>query len=189
MRLQPAQLLQSWRQSLRNEIIQEAPARWELLQRDAREGHQPGWRHFRRWASPAGPRVLAISREMDRGVSLENPYASVNIPREQFQQSFITRYLKDEPTVIANPAAVPTYSVEEQAGSADSRNSPTIATGKSWSRPYNPYASLRMPNGESSSSFYTVTLDKPLKGQEQEAGGVCGCCKCCPCRKCCCVIS
>lgn len=127
---------------------------------------------------------------MDRGVSLENPYASVNIPREQFQQSFITRYLKDEPTVIANPAAVPTYGVEEQAGSAGSWNSPAVATGKSWSHPYNPYASLRMPNRESSSSFYTVTLDKPPKGQEPEAGGVCGCCKCCPCcRKCCCVIS
>ncbi|XP_054704829.1 cysteine-rich tail protein 1 [Grus americana] len=128
-----------------------------------------------------------MSREMDRGVSLENPYASINIPRDQFQQSFITCYLKDEPTIIANPAAVPTYGVEEQEGSW---NSPTISTEKSWSRPYNPYASLKMPNGESPNSFYTVTLDKPPKGQEQEASGGCGCCKCCPCcRKCCCVVS
>ena len=139
---------------------------------------------------PARPRVLTTRREMDRGVSLENPYASVNISRDQFRQSFITRYLKDEPTVIANPAAVPTYGVEEQADPTGSWNSPTISTGKSWSRPYNPYTSLRMPNGESPNSFYTVTLDKPPKGQEWEAGGKCGHCKCCPCcRKCCCVIS
>ncbi|KAM6047387.1 uncharacterized protein LJ206_018134 isoform 2-T2 [Theristicus caerulescens] len=127
---------------------------------------------------------------MDRGVSLENPYASVNIPRDQFQQSFITRYLKDEPTVIANPVAVSTYGVEEQAEPASSWSSPTISTEKSGSRPYNPYASLRMPNGDSTNSFYTVTLDKSPKGQQQEAGGGCGCCKRCPCcRKCCCVIS
>lgn len=127
---------------------------------------------------------------MDRGISLENPYASVNIPRDQFQQSFITRYLKDEPIVIANPAAVPTYGVEEPADPAGSWNSPAISTEKSWSRPYNPYASVRMPNGESPSSFYTVTLDKPPKGQEQGAGRGCGCCKCWPCcRKCCCVVS
>ncbi|XP_009992604.1 PREDICTED: cysteine-rich tail protein 1 [Chaetura pelagica] len=127
---------------------------------------------------------------MDRGVTLENPYASVNIPREQFQQSFITRYLKDEPTVIANPAAVPTYRLQEQLDPTGSWNSPAISTEKSWSRPYNPYGSLKMPNGESSSSFYTVTLDKTLKGQERGAGRGCSCCKCCPCcRKCCCVIS
>ncbi|XP_010151044.1 PREDICTED: cysteine-rich tail protein 1 [Eurypyga helias] len=132
---------------------------------------------------------------MDRGISLENPYASVNIPRDQFQQSFITCYLKDEPTVIANPAAVPTYGTEEQAEHGASWNSPTVSTGKSWSRPYNPYASLRMPNGESPNgespnSFYTVTLDKTPKGQEQKADGGCGYCRCCPCcRKCCCVIS
>ncbi|KAM6117548.1 uncharacterized protein FYN12_010590 [Phoenicopterus ruber ruber] len=127
---------------------------------------------------------------MDRGVSLENPYASVNIPREQFQQSFITRYLKDEPTVIANPAVVPTYGEEEQGDHAGSWNSPAISTEKSWSRPYNPYDSLKMHNGESPNSFYTVTLDKPLKGQEQEASRACGCCKCFPCcRKRCCVIS
>ncbi|XP_064027105.1 cysteine-rich tail protein 1 [Pogoniulus pusillus] len=127
---------------------------------------------------------------MDRGVSLENPYASVNIPRDQFQQSFLTRFLKDEPTVIANPAAVPTYSTEEWAEPAGSWNSPAVSTEKSWSRPFNPYASMRMPNGESPSNFYTVTLEKPPKGQEQEAGRGCGCCRCWPCcRKCCCVIS
>ncbi|XP_009988052.1 PREDICTED: cysteine-rich tail protein 1 [Tauraco erythrolophus] len=127
---------------------------------------------------------------MDRGVSLENPYASVNIPRDQFQQSFITRYLKDEPTVITNPAAVPTYSVKEQADHTGSGNSPTISTEKSWSLPYNPYASLRMPNRESRNSFYTITLNRPPKGREQEAEAGCGCCKCCCCcRKCCCVIS
>ncbi|XP_009876961.1 PREDICTED: cysteine-rich tail protein 1 [Apaloderma vittatum] len=127
---------------------------------------------------------------MDRGVSLENPYASVNIPRDQFQQSFITRYLKDEPTVIANPAVVPAYGEEEQADPAGSWNSPTVSTGQAWYRPYNPYGSLRMPDRESPNSFYTVTLDKPSKSQEWEAGGTCGCCKCCSfCRKCCCVIS
>lgn len=145
---------------------------------------------------PARPRMLTRRKDMDRGVSLENPYASVNIPRDQFQQSFITHYLKDEPIVIANPAAVPTYSVEEQADSTGSWNSPTISTEKSWSHPYNPYASLRMLNKESPNSFYTVALDKPPKGQEQEASGECGasgecsCCKCRPCcRKCCCVVS
>ncbi|XP_059684624.1 cysteine-rich tail protein 1 [Gavia stellata] len=130
---------------------------------------------------------------MDRSVSLENPYASVNIPRDQFQQSFITRYLKDEPTsptIITNPAAVPTYGVEEQADPTSSWNSRTISTEKSWSHPYNPYASLRMPNGESRESFYTVTLDKSPKGREQEASGACSYCKCCPyCKKCCCVVS
>ncbi|KAM6316138.1 uncharacterized protein O3Q21_008848 [Podargus strigoides] len=127
---------------------------------------------------------------MDRDVSLENPYASVNIPRDQFQQSFITRYLKGEPTVIANPAAVPTCSVEEQGDPAGSRNSPAVSTEKSWSRPYNPYASMRMPNGESPSSFYTVTLDRSPKGQEWEASGGCRYCRCCPCcRKCRCVVS
>lgn len=127
---------------------------------------------------------------MDRGVTVQNPYASVNIPREQFQQSFITRYLRDEPTVIANPAAVPSYPTGGHTELANGCNSPTISTDKSWSRPYNPYASLRTPNGDSSASFYTVTLDRPPKGQEQGAGrrcGCCGCCSCCP--KCCCVIS
>ncbi|CAN8198137.1 unnamed protein product [Coccothraustes coccothraustes] len=127
---------------------------------------------------------------MDRGVTVQNPYASVNIPREQFQQSFITRYLRDEPTVIANPAAVPAYGAGGHTELANGCNSPTIPTDKSWSRPYNPYASLRMPNGDSSASFYTVTLDKTPKGQEQGAGRRCGCCRwcsCCP--KCCCVIS
>ncbi|KAM9271221.1 uncharacterized protein RDI95_010786 [Morus bassanus] len=124
---------------------------------------------------------------MDRGIGLENPYASVNIPRDQFQQSFLTHYLNDEPTVIANPAAVSSCGVEEKVDPAGSSNSPTISTEKSWSRPYNPYASLRMPNGESPNSFYTVTLDK---GQDREAGRVCGWCKCCPCcRKHCCVVS
>ncbi|XP_063265648.1 cysteine-rich tail protein 1-like [Prinia subflava] len=142
---------------------------------------------------PDGPRVLTRCWEMDRGVTVENPYASVNIPREQFKQSFITRYLRDEPTVIANPAAMPSWGGEEQADLANGWNSPTISTDKSWSRPYNPYASLRMPNGDSSASFYTVTLDKPPKGQEQGAGRRCGCCRgffccsCCP--KYCCVIS
>ncbi|XP_010119189.1 PREDICTED: cysteine-rich tail protein 1, partial [Chlamydotis macqueenii] len=111
-------------------------------------------------------------------------------PREQFQQSFITRYLEDKPTIIANPTAVPTYTGEEQADHASSRNDPAVSTEKSWSRPYNPYASLRMPNGESPSSFYTVTLDKPPRSQELEASGQCSCCRCCPCcKKCCCVVS
>lgn len=127
---------------------------------------------------------------MDRGITVENPYASVNIPREQFKQSFITCYLRDEPTIIANPTAVPSYGTEEQTDLANGWNSPTISTDKSWARPYNPYASLRMPNGDSSASFYTVTLDKPPKGQEQGAGRRCGCCRCCSCcPKCCCVIS
>ncbi|XP_009077324.1 PREDICTED: UPF0574 protein C9orf169 homolog [Acanthisitta chloris] len=126
---------------------------------------------------------------MDRGISVQNPYASVNIPWDQFQQNFINHYLKDETTIIANPAAVPTYSLEKEDLNGF-WSSPTISTDKSWSRPYNPYGSLRMPNGESSASFYTVTLDKPPRGQEQGAGRRCGCCRCRPCcRKCCCVIS
>ncbi|XP_062447194.1 cysteine-rich tail protein 1-like [Rhea pennata] len=131
---------------------------------------------------------------MDRGVTLENPYASVDIPQAQFQHSFITRYLQDEPsslTVIANPATVPTYSLEDQVNHANvaSWNSQTISTEKSWSRPYNPYASLKMLNGTSPDSFYTVSLDKPSKSHEHEVGGGNCCCKYCPCcRKCCCVI-
>ncbi|XP_042691802.1 cysteine-rich tail protein 1 [Centrocercus urophasianus] len=127
---------------------------------------------------------------MDRGVTLENPYASVNIPRSQFQQSFIARYLEDEPassTIIANPTVVPVHSTEEQAGSWDKQ---PVSTEKSWSRPLNPYASMKMPNGESPNSFYTVTLDKPPKGQGHEDGRRSGCRRCFPCcRKCCCVIS
>ncbi|KAM8796738.1 cysteine-rich tail protein 1 [Eudromia elegans] len=132
---------------------------------------------------------------MDRGVTLENPYATVDIPRAQFQQSFITRYLKDEPpsaTVIANPAAVPTYRLEEQSPPANtaSWNGPTISTEKTWSRPYNPYASLKMLNRTSSDSFYTVTLDKPSNGAEHKATGGSCCRKYCPCcKKCCCVVS
>lgn len=114
----------------------------------------------------------------------------MNIPRSQFQQSFITRYLEDEPaspTVIANPAVVPVHSTEEQAGSWDKQ---PVSTEKSWSRPYNPYASMKMPNGESPNSFYTVTLDKPPKGHGHEDDKRSGCRRCCPCcRKCCCVIS
>lgn len=127
----------------------------------------------------------AKGREMDRGITVENPYASVNIPREQFQQSFIARYLRDEPSTIANPAAV-----ERQTELANGWNSPAIPTDSSWSRPYNPYASLRMPNGDSSASFYTVTLQKPRQGQQRGAARRCGCCRCCSCcPKCCCVVS
>ncbi|XP_010221759.1 PREDICTED: cysteine-rich tail protein 1-like [Tinamus guttatus] len=132
---------------------------------------------------------------MHRGVTLENPYASVDIPRAQFQQSFITRYLEDEPssaTVIANPAAVPTYRPEEQnpAANTASWNSPTISTEKSWSQPYNPYASLKMLNRTSPDSFYTVNLDKPSNAPEHKVDGGNCCYKYCPCcKKCCCVIS
>ncbi|EMP26427.1 hypothetical protein UY3_16497 [Chelonia mydas] len=133
---------------------------------------------------------------MERGITVENPYASVNIPRGQLKNSFIQRYLGEElpsPTVIVNPA-VPTYPAVEQLNGAsksvplDSSDGSKVMTQESWAQPYNPYASLKLLNGASSASLYTIELDKHQKSPG--AGTDRGCCKYCPCcRKCCCVVS
>ncbi|KYO23025.1 RING finger protein 224 isoform D [Alligator mississippiensis] len=123
--------------------------------------------------------LSCLGGDMDRGVTIENPYASVNIPRAQFKNSFIKQYLGEEPaspTVIANPAAVPTYVAREEVNSVrkpeplDGRNGHKIPTNGSWGQPYNPYASTKQLNGEvSPDPFYSISLDKPLKGPEMVA--------------------
>ncbi|XP_074916649.1 cysteine-rich tail protein 1 [Chelonoidis abingdonii] len=134
------------------------------------------------------------------GMTVENPYASVNIPRDRLENSFIKRYLGEElpsPTVIVNPGAVPTYPAPEQLNGAsksvplDSWDGSKVLPQESWAQPYNPYASLKLLDGASSTPLYTIELDKHQKSPEvgMDSGCCCGC-KCCPCcRKCCCVVS
>ncbi|XP_040262470.1 cysteine-rich tail protein 1-like [Bufo bufo] len=141
---------------------------------------------------------------MDKGVSLQNPYANVAIPRAQLKSSFTRDTLGSDldGVVITNPSSVPTYPtyIKPDEISSSSNNNPTpnspngnrIRTQESWRRPYNPYASNRPQNGGHSDAMYTIDLDKRYKdtGADQNA---CCCypyCKCCPCcRKSCCVVS
>ncbi|XP_075761556.1 cysteine-rich tail protein 1 [Pelodiscus sinensis] len=137
---------------------------------------------------------------MERGgLTLENPYASVTIPRAQLENSFIKRYLGDEPpspTVIVNPGAVPTYPASELLNGASkplglaSWDGFKVAPQESLAQLYNPYASLERMNGMSPDGLYTIELNKHHKGPEAGSDGGCCCCKFCPCcRKCCCVVS
>lgn len=57
----------------RNEIIQKVPARWELLRRDAREGHQPGRRHFRLNLTPCSERLCGVRSPGQRRVGCPYP--------------------------------------------------------------------------------------------------------------------
>nr|XP_056716938.1 cysteine-rich tail protein 1 [Euleptes europaea] len=136
---------------------------------------------------------------MDRGVVVENPYASVNIPRTQLKDGFLKYYLGDDltpDTVFFNPSTLPTYAVTQEKENGVSQqmaytgwDSQKIQTHETWARPYNPYASLKMPNGSSSEPFHWKSQEVAMTGGSD--GGCCCCCqKCCPCcRKCCCVIS
>ncbi|XP_067417538.1 cysteine-rich tail protein 1-like [Emydura macquarii macquarii] len=137
---------------------------------------------------------------MQRGITVANPYASVNIPRTRLENSFVKRYLGEEPpspTVIVNPGAVPTYPAPEQLNGAskpaslDSWDGSKILTRESWAQPYNPYASLKLENGTSSTTMYSIELDKHQKSPEAGPDSSCICCwkHCHRCRKCHCVVS
>ncbi|KAM3912077.1 cysteine-rich tail protein 1 [Leptodactylus fuscus] len=134
---------------------------------------------------------------MDKGVSVQNPYANVTIPRAQLKSSFIRNTLGEDldGVVITNPSAVPTYpSYITQDGLSNNNpnsNGNKIHTQESWRRPYNPYGSDKPQNGGHSEAMYTIDLDrhKDMKAEENSCC-CCPCCKCCPCcRKSCCVIS
>ncbi|XP_063000678.1 cysteine-rich tail protein 1 [Elgaria multicarinata webbii] len=140
---------------------------------------------------------------MDRGVTVENPYASVNIPRAQLKDGFLKYYLGEDlapDTVVFNPSALPTYSLAQEKEREVSQHPPAhaawngqpIPTRESWARPYNPYASLKMPSGNSPEPFHWKSHEV---GTPEGSGGGSGCCtpccgRCCPCcKRCCCVIS
>ncbi|XP_071981353.1 cysteine-rich tail protein 1 [Engystomops pustulosus] len=135
---------------------------------------------------------------MDKGVSIQNPYASVTIPRAQLKSSFIRDTLGEDldGVVITNPSAVPTYpSYIAQDGFSNNNpdsNVNRIRTQESWRRPYNPYTGDKPQNGGHSDAMYTIDLDRHYKDVKAEENPCCcyPCCKCCPCcRKSCCVIS
>ncbi|XP_034291969.1 cysteine-rich tail protein 1 [Pantherophis guttatus] len=120
---------------------------------------------------------------MDRGFTIENPYASVTIPRAQLKDDFLRYYLGED----FSPGVLPPCSAAPQK-EADPK-SPSLAwngqaQAESQARPTNPYASLKVPKVDAPEPFR-------WKGHEEAAPdpGCCGCC-CSPCcRKCCCVIS
>lgn len=131
---------------------------------------------------------------MDRGLTVENPYASVSLPRAQLPGSFLKYYLGEgctPDTVLSDPSSCCTYSAQEKEREAAPQGVPPnapwgtqrISTQESWAQPYNPYASLKMPHQGS---------PQPFHWKSQQEGCCCSCFrKCCPCccRKCACVIS
>nr|XP_020664772.1 cysteine-rich tail protein 1 [Pogona vitticeps] len=150
---------------------------------------------------------------MDRGVTVENPYASVTIPRAQLKDGFLKYYLGEDltsDTVLYNPSSLPTYSAgREKEQEATAPRAPAayvpwdgqqkVPTQESWARPYNPYASLKMPRGESPEPFHWKSHEATAAPGAGGSHGscCCGCCDCCPCcakacsccRRCPCVIS
>ncbi|XP_061460447.1 cysteine-rich tail protein 1 [Rhineura floridana] len=137
---------------------------------------------------------------MDRGATVENPYASVTIPRAQLKDGFLKYYLGEDltpDTVIFNPSTLPTYSAWEKEREASQQvacpawKGQKIQTQESWAQPYNPYASLKMLSGDSPEPFHWKSHEVAATGHREEESCCCPCCrKCCPCcRKCCCVIS
>lgn len=138
---------------------------------------------------------------MDKGVSIQNPYGGVTIPRAQLKSSFIRDTLGEDldGVVITNPSAVPTYptyitqeSSTNNNPNSDSADGHKIRTQESWRRPYNPYAGDKPQNGGQNEAMYTIDLDKHYKDVNAQEDPCCcyPCCKCCPCcRKSCCVIS
>ncbi|KAM5145494.1 cysteine-rich tail protein 1 [Mantella aurantiaca] len=140
---------------------------------------------------------------MDKGISVQNPYAGVNIPRAQLKSSFVRNTIGEDldGVVITNPSAVPNYPsystpdrVGNQPPNAASWEGNKVHTQESWRRPYNPYASDKSQNGGHPNSMYTIDLDKrytrePAKVEETPCCCY-PCCRCCPCcQKSCCVIS
>ncbi|KAM4697025.1 cysteine-rich tail protein 1 isoform 1-T2 [Rhinophrynus dorsalis] len=141
---------------------------------------------------------------MDKGASIQNPYASVNIPRAQLKSSFVRRTLGGEDldgVVIANPAVVPSYpsyttQPQDRLHGDSSKVEPwegnKIRTQESWRKPYNPYAE-KPQNGGHPDTMYTIDLDRRNMdvGKVEDSPCCCyPCCKCCSCcRKSCCVVS
>ncbi|KAJ7308067.1 hypothetical protein JRQ81_008572 [Phrynocephalus forsythii] len=155
---------------------------------------------------------------MDRGVTVENPYASVTIPWAQLKDSFLRYYLGEDltsDTVLYNPSHLPTYSASQEKDREATQPLPPppqprpatympwdgqqkIQTQASWARPYNPYASLKMPSGESPEPFHWKSHEAVAPaggggpgGQDRCCTCCCPCCaKCCSCcRRCPCIIS
>ncbi|XP_069842522.1 cysteine-rich tail protein 1 isoform X1 [Dendropsophus ebraccatus] len=140
--------------------------------------------------------------KMDKGATVQNPYANVSIPRAQLKSSFVRDTLGADldGVVITNPSAVPTYPTYITQEAPGSNNNPTsipttdykIHTQDSWRRPYNPYAGDKSQNGGQTEPMYTIDLDKHYKDVNQEEKPCCcyPCCKCCSCcRNSCCVVS
>ncbi|XP_042335682.1 cysteine-rich tail protein 1 [Sceloporus undulatus] len=142
---------------------------------------------------------------MDRGVTIENPYASVSIPRAQLKDGFLKYYLGEDQapgTVFCNPSSLPSYPTAQEkvqpeatdhhlhqasASASAASYSPKVPTRESWARPFNPYASLQMPSGASPEPFHWKShpgaFPESSGGRVGRGGG--GCCCCCPCcRKC-----
>ncbi|XP_063172245.1 cysteine-rich tail protein 1 [Candoia aspera] len=131
---------------------------------------------------------------MDRGLTIENPYASVTIPQAQLNDGFLRYYLGDDltsGTVLFSPSILPTYSAApEKGGVAPASNGQRAqAQEELQAQPTNPYASLKMPRADAPEPFRW----KSDKGAAPDRGG--GCCSpCCPkcspcCRKLCCIVS
>ncbi|XP_066466860.1 cysteine-rich tail protein 1 [Tiliqua scincoides] len=135
---------------------------------------------------------------MDQGNTIENPYASVTIPRAQLRDGFLKYYLGEDltpDTVIFNPSTLPTYTASQEKAREASQQEDyggwaeqKIQTQESWAVPYNPYASLKVPGGGSPEPFHWNSHGPPAPS---DSHCCCPCCrKCCPCcAKCCCVIS
>ncbi|XP_070614541.1 cysteine-rich tail protein 1 isoform X1 [Erythrolamprus reginae] len=115
---------------------------------------------------------------MDRGFTIENPYASVTVPRAQLKDDFLRCYLGED----SSPGALPPCSAAPQ-------ETPPLAWEgqvpvESPARPTNPYASLKGPRLGPPEPFHWKS--------HPEAAADPGCCACCCspcCRKCCCIVS
>ncbi|XP_015687121.1 cysteine-rich tail protein 1 [Protobothrops mucrosquamatus] len=126
---------------------------------------------------------------MDRGLTIENPYASVTIPRAQLKDDFLREDFLGEdfsPNVLPPCSAAPQKEADPKSPSLAWNGQRSQAQVESQARPTNPYASLKVPREEAPEPFR-------WKSHEEAAPdpGCCGCCGCCSpcCRKCCCVVS
>ncbi|XP_062815210.1 cysteine-rich tail protein 1 [Anolis carolinensis] len=127
---------------------------------------------------------------MDRGVTIKNPYASVSLPRAQLKEDFLRYSLGEDQApgaVLYSPSPLPTYT-----------EGPRVPTRESWAQPFNPYASLSLPNRGAAAPepFHWKSQQAAGGGDSRgpKGGGCCCCCPCCckrsPCsRRCRCVVS
>ncbi|XP_026568194.1 cysteine-rich tail protein 1-like [Pseudonaja textilis] len=124
---------------------------------------------------------------MDRGLTIENPYASVAIPRAQLKDDFLSYYLGEDfgPNVLGSCSAAPQKEADPKSPSLAWNGQ---AQAESQARPTNPYASLK--------AAPKVDAPEPFRWKSHEEaapdpGGCRGCRSCCSacCRKRCCVIS
>ncbi|XP_056395149.1 cysteine-rich tail protein 1 [Hyla sarda] len=130
---------------------------------------------------------------MDKGVTVQNPYGNVTIPRAQLKNSFIRETLGEDldGVVITNTAAVPTYPTYITQDPVGNNNPTTIQTDykvhtqESWRRPYNPYAGDNPQNGGQNEAMHNIDLDQQYKDVAAEENPCC-CCPCCSCCNPCC---